>query len=103
MAGTTKKTTTAKKTTAAKTTAAKKTTTAAAKKPVARAKKAEVKTVVSIQYAGRDFTTDSLVERVKEIYGGNAEDIKTVNVYVKTEENKVYYVVNDTETGSFDI
>lgn len=31
--------------------------------------------------------------------GKKVGDIKTMTLYVKPEENAVYYVINDTETG----
>lgn len=72
-----------------------------------RAKKSEIKESVSIQYAGKDITAASLIEKAKEIWtkdlGKKEADLKTVNVYVKTEENRAYYVMNETEVGSFEI
>lgn len=71
-----------------------------------RAKKPEIKESVSIQYAGKDITAASLIEKTKEIWkdlGKKEADLKTVNVYVKTEENRAYYVINETEVGSFEI
>ena len=32
--------------------------------------------------------------------GGKIGDIKTMDLYIKPEENAVYYVINGTETGS---
>ena len=33
-------------------------------------------------------------------YGRNEKDIKSLELYIKPEENAVYYVVNETETGA---
>ena len=97
---------------AAKKTAAKKTTTAKAtaekKAPAKRATKAAaVKTEVSVQFAGKEYTTERLVEIAKDVWQydlGNApEEFKSVELYVKPEESAVYYVINGTTSGSFGI
>ena len=93
------------KTTAAKTTAAKKTTT---KTAAAKTKKAAaVKESISIQFAGKEYTTEQLVKIAKDVWefdlAKNPADFKEVQLYVKPEEAKAYYVINGTETGSFDI
>ena len=109
VAETTAKKTTAKttetKTTAAKTTAAKKTTTRTA---AAKTKKAAaVKENISIQFAGKEYTTEQLVKIAKDVWEFDLKkdpaDFKEVQLYVKPEEAKAYYVINGTETGSFDI
>ena len=97
--------TTETKTTAAKTTAAKKTTTRTA---AAKTKKAAaVKENISIQFEGKDYTTEQLVKIAKDVWEFDLKkdpaDFKEVQLYVKPEEAKVYYVINGTETGSFDI
>ena len=97
--------TTETKTTAAKTTAAKKTTT---KTAAAKTKKAAaVKESISIQFAGKEYTTEQLVKIAKDVWefdlSKNPADFKEVQLYVKPEEAKAYYVINGTETGSFDI
>ena len=97
--------TTETKTTAAKSTAAKKTTT---KTAAAKTKKAAaVKESISIQFAGKDYTTEQLVKIAKDVWEFDLKkdpaDFKEVQLYVKPEEAKAYYVINGTETGSFDI
>ena len=115
-----KKATTAKKATAKKaaepkeTTAAKKTEApkkaAEPKKAPARrtaAKKAaEVETSVYVQYAGREVTVKELVAEAKSAYiaeGHKEEDIKTIDVYVKPEENAAYYVVNGSDGNKIEL
>ena len=47
-----------------------------------------------------------LIKTAKEIWkksGKKAADLKSLNLYVKPEENTVYYVFNDDESGSFAI
>ena len=86
--------------TAAKTTA-KKTTTTRTKKAAA------MKETISIQFAGKDYTTEQLVKSAKDIWEFDLKkdpaDFKEVQLYVKPEEAKAYYVINGTESGSFDI
>lgn len=76
-----------------------------AKKPAA--KKTEVKTAVHLQFAGKSYSTEDLIKSVKDIWKYDlkkkAGDFKSVELYVKPEENAVYYVVNGDITGSFHI
>lgn len=85
------------KTAPVKKTATKKT---ASKKPVERktASKKSVTETVYIQYNGAEVTPAGLIERAKA-ESGIASPSK-VDVYVKPEENMVYYVV-DNNPGSF--
>ena len=78
------------------------------KKPAVRrtAKKAAVAAEeIFIQYAGKEFTTKDVVANVKkawtEMTGKKEEDIQDIKVYVKTEENKAYYVVNGEAEGHY--
>ena len=83
---------------------------AEAKKPAVRrtAKKAAVAAEeIFIQYAGKEFTTKDVVANVKkawtEMTGKKEEDIQDIKVYVKTEENKAYYVVNGEASDDFKV
>ena len=71
------------------------------------AKKAEVKANVNVQFAGRSLSTEDLVKMAKDVWEFDlkqkAVDFKTVDLYVKPEECKVYFVVNGKEAGSFAI
>ena len=73
---------------------------AAAKK--APAKKVEVKESFAVQFAGKDYSSDAIVKLVKDAYKAtkNKEAIKTLNVYVNTDDSRAYYVVNDEFHGS---
>ena len=80
---------------------------AKAAKPVKAArpaKKAEEKTeLVMIQFGGQEWDSAALVAKAKADYeaqGHRASGIKSFSLYVKPEEGKAYYVVNDTDTGS---
>ena len=79
----------------------------AAKKTTARTRKAAVKENISIQFAGREYTKEQLVKIAKDVWEfdlkKDSSDFKEVQLYVKPEEAKAYYVINGTETGSFDI
>ena len=74
-------------------------------KPAARktAKRPEIKTEISVQYMGKDISGKDMVAMVKKDWTGKMNkigDIKTMELYVKVEENMVYYVINGSETGS---
>jgi len=83
---------TAKKTAETKT-AAKKTT------------KKSVKASVELQFAGKSFSYDELVQDAQNVWqydmGRKASEIKSLSIYVKPEESMAYFVVNETEQGSF--
>ena len=93
------KKTAAKRTTAAKKTTAKKTTTV--KKTAAE--KAEIKTEIFLQFSGKEYTQDEILQKVKDIWtydlNNNVDDIKDVQIYLKPEESAAYYVVNGNTTG----
>ena len=73
------------------------------KKPAAkRTTKKAVKTTFVVQAAGKEVTMEDAIERVKEAWvaAGNKEaDVKEIALYVKPEENAIYYVVNGDVTG----
>ena len=98
------KKTAAKKAPAKKTAAAKKTTTKTTTKTSAK-KAAEAEVV--LQFAGKEYTNEDLVKIAKDVWKYDLKqkvgDFKSVKLYVKTEENKVYYVINGDVTGEFDI
>lgn len=64
------------------------------------ATKKEPVEVVYILYLGSQLSSAELIERAKKESG--VKNPKTVNVYVKPEDNKVYYVV-DNNAGDFDL
>ena len=75
----------------------------AEKKPAAkRTTKKAVKTTFVVQAAGKEVSMEEAVERVKEAWtaaGNDAADLKEIAVYVKPEEQAIYYVVNGDVTG----
>ena len=77
---------------------------ATAKKTTAKkAAKAEVK--VAIQFADKNYTAEDLAKIANDVwvydYGKDASDLKDVQLYVKPEESKVYYVFNNEIAGDF--
>lgn len=86
------------------------TKTVAAKKPAARktAEKKAVETVnteVYVQFMGREIASKDVVPAAKKAWmeatGKEESDIKELQVYIKLEENKAYYVVNGESEGFF--
>ncbi len=87
---------TAAKTTASKTTA--KTTTA---------KKAEKECTLHIQFGGKSYGQEDLMKIAKDVWKYDLKqkvgDLVSIELYVKPEESKVYYVMNGEFTGDFAI
>ena len=98
---------TVKKETAAKAPAKK----AAVKKEEAKApaKKAAAKKEVkiAIQFADKNYTSEDLANIANDVwvydYNKKASELKDVQLYVKPEESKVYYVFNNEIPGDFNI
>ena len=68
------------------------------------AKKSEIKTTFSIQFLDtREWSEKEILKAVKEIWTKNYKrkigEIKTVDYYIKQEENAVYFVVNGDEVN----
>ena len=80
---------------------------AVAKKAAAPAKKTAVSAEVMLQFAEKEYTQESLLKIAKDVwtydYDKKASELKKVQLFVKPEESKVYYVFNDDITGAFDI
>jgi hypothetical protein len=62
---------------------------------------AKVTTKIELQFGDKAISEDTLVSQAKKAYG--KKDIKNLDIYVKPEEGKAYYVVNNDVTGSFDL
>lgn len=85
---------------------------AEAKKPAAKkapakkapAKKAEVKANVVVEYYGKQVVTKDIVAACEKAYKAeNKAAIKTIDVYVKPEDNAAYYVVNSKVAGKVEL
>lgn len=82
--------------------------TVAAKKETVKkepAPKAQVSEAVNFQFRGKSYTPDDLLKSCRDVWkydlGGKEEDLKSIELYVKPEENTTYYVINGDVTGSF--
>lgn len=73
------------------------------KKPAA--KKAELKSEISVQFGGKSYSQEDLLKIAKDVWKYDlkqkAADLTSVELYVKPEESMVYYVMNKETTGSF--
>lgn len=81
---------------------------AAEKKVAAAPKKVTASSVeVKLQFAEKEYTEETLVKIAKDVwtydYDKKASELKKIQLFVKPEESKVYYVFNDDITGAFDI
>lgn len=60
------------------------------------------KKTLYVQYNGKQVEEKEIVASVKKAWteaGNKVGDIKTLEVYVKPEEDTVYYVINESESG----
>ena len=68
-------------------------------------KKAEFKAALHVQFAGKSYAEEDLIKMAKDVWKYDlkqkAGDLVSVELYVKPEENMVYYVMNKDFTGSF--
>ena len=64
------------------------------------------KKTLYVQYNGKQVEEKDIVASVKKAWtdaGNKVGEIKTMEVYVKPEEDAVYYVINETETGKVEL
>ena len=79
----------------------------ARKAPVKKtpAKKAELKSSICVQFGGKSSAQDDLIKIAREVWKYDLTQtvgsLESVELYVKPEENMVYYVMNKEFTGSF--
>ena len=81
-----------------KTKAAKKTTVAKTTRKPAAKKGTEVKADVFVQFGGKEFSEEAIMSKVVaawEAEGKKASAIKRAKLYIKPEDGKAYYVIND--------
>ncbi len=81
---------------------------AAKKEPVKKtaAPKKEAEATVYVQYQDAEIEPKKVLEQVKTDWvnaGHRASSIKKVDLYIKPEEGKAYWVINGKETGSVDL
>ena len=79
------------------------------KKAISAKKNTEKATTVNIvlQYGDKNITYDDLIQNAKNKFqydmGGNADSVKEISLYVKPEENKVYFVMDNAIEGAYDL
>lgn len=83
-----------------------------ARKAAPAAKRAAVKAPAQkveelyLQFGGQEWNVSECRERATAAFvaaGHRASTIKKLAIYLKPEEGKAYYVVNDKENGSIDL
>lgn len=78
-----------------------------AKKTTARKSPAKEKEAVYLQCYGEEVSIADVKERIKAVWTGElgqkVSALKSLTVYLKPEEGKAYYVINDDVTGSVDL
>ena len=65
-----------------------------------------MKTNTYIQYQGQEFQVKPIINKIKENWlhqGHKIKDLETLSLYIKPEDDAVYFVINDTTSGSLTI
>ena len=69
--------------------------------------KADKTETITLQFAGKSYTTEDLVKIAKDVWkydlGREEGEFKSVELYVKPEESMVYYIINEDVLGNFKI
>ena len=78
---------------------------AAAKKETVKkaVAKKDIKVNAFVEYYGKQVEEKTVIANVKKAWtksGKKVGDIKTLDLYIKPEENAAYYVINGTNAGS---
>ena len=71
----------------------------AAKAPVKKAVKKDATITCTIEFNGKNTVVCVLVDQIMEIEG--KDNVKTLDLYVQSENDVVYYVVNGEAKGRF--
>ena len=73
----------------------------------AASKKAELKTEMFLQFAGKEYTDKEIFDKIKYVWSkvlkNKVGDMKDVKIYLKPEESAAYYVINGDTTGKVDL
>ena len=75
-------------------------------KKASTAKTETKKDEVFVQFAGEEFVVEEVMDKAKAAYvaeGHRVSAIKSIRLYIKPEERKAYYVINDKAAGSIDL
>ena len=65
-----------------------------------------IKEQMILQYNGRDVALDAIGANIKKQWkdaGRKVSNLAELDIYVKPEEGKAYYVINKTEEGCIDL
>lgn len=66
-----------------------------------------MKSTYNVEFAGNQIESKEVIARAKKVWvdagskNRKVKDLKTMDLYLKPEENAVYYVFNEEESGSF--
>ena len=75
--------------------------------PKKTTKKAATKVEYFLQFGGKEFTDKDIYQEVKNVWTKELKnkvgDMKSVQIYVKPEEEAAYYVINGETTGKIDL
>ncbi len=89
---------------AAKKPATKKATTTV-KKTTAKKEASVINATYVLQFSGKEVVASDILETVKKVwvdkFQGKLEEIKTIEIYIKPEEHKAYFVVNGLSNGDY--
>ncbi len=75
------------------------------KKTTTATKKNDISTSAFFQYKGLEFSEADCIKKVTSGFKKEHKDIEleSLNIYIKPEENKIYYVANKDVVGSVDL
>jgi len=65
-----------------------------------------LKANIYVEFYGEQVNQEDIIKEAKKIWtdkGNKAADLKKLEVYIKPEDDRVYYVFNGDENGSFPI
>lgn len=75
--------------------------------PAKKSEESDAKVSIVLQYGDKNVAYDDLVQNAKNKFqydmNGNAEAVKEISLYVKPEENKVYFVMDNDVSGDYDL
>jgi hypothetical protein len=67
---------------------------------------ASMKMRTFVEYSGKQVEEKEIIANIKKVWveaGNKVGDIKTLDLYIKPEEDAVYYVINDTESDKVEL
>lgn len=65
-----------------------------------------MKSNIYVEYQGKQTDCKDVLATAKKVWvdeGNKVKDLKTVDLYIKPEENAVYYVFNEDESGKIEL